>query len=71
MVCVLMMASSELRCVFDLCVDQNVIAGLREVSAPLAQHELPQPSSNEGNCPSQVYITHHHVQTDEKLILHV
>ncbi|XP_057192015.1 ankyrin repeat and zinc finger domain-containing protein 1 isoform X2 [Triplophysa rosa] len=50
-----MMASPELRCVFELCVDQNVIAGLREVSGPLAQHELPQPTSIE----------------DEMLILHV
>lgn len=49
MVCVcLIMTSPESRCVFGLCVDQTLTAGLREVSGPgpLDHHEPLQPSSN-------------------------
>ncbi|XP_016424444.1 ankyrin repeat and zinc finger domain-containing protein 1-like isoform X2 [Sinocyclocheilus rhinocerous] len=39
------MASPEQRCVFSLCVDETVTAGLREVSGLLGHPEPPQPSA--------------------------
>ncbi|XP_043104994.1 LOW QUALITY PROTEIN: ankyrin repeat and zinc finger domain-containing protein 1 [Puntigrus tetrazona] len=40
-----MMACPEQRCVFSLCADETVTAGLREVSGPLGHPEPPQPSA--------------------------
>ncbi|KTF94704.1 hypothetical protein cypCar_00002081 [Cyprinus carpio] len=39
------MSSPEQRCVFSLCADESVIAGLREVSGLLGHPEPPQPSA--------------------------
>uniref|UniRef100_A0A8C2C165 Ankyrin repeat and zinc finger domain-containing protein 1-like n=1 Tax=Cyprinus carpio TaxID=7962 RepID=A0A8C2C165_CYPCA len=39
------MSSPEQRCVFSLCADESVIAGLREVSGLLGHPEHPQPSA--------------------------
>uniref|UniRef100_A0A8C2HQB6 Ankyrin repeat and zinc finger peptidyl tRNA hydrolase 1 n=1 Tax=Cyprinus carpio TaxID=7962 RepID=A0A8C2HQB6_CYPCA len=40
------MSSPEQRCVFSLCADETLTAGLREVSGLLAHPEPPQPSAN-------------------------
>uniref|UniRef100_A0A8C1JWI6 Ankyrin repeat and zinc finger peptidyl tRNA hydrolase 1 n=1 Tax=Cyprinus carpio TaxID=7962 RepID=A0A8C1JWI6_CYPCA len=40
------MSSPEHRCVFSLCADETLTAGLREVSGLLAHPEPPQPSAN-------------------------